>query len=200
MSQQKRRIADRALAMLLSLLMLFAMVPVTAFAASVSTLTTDIDQKEFYIGIPTEFTFTTTANDDLGTMVKGSFVFSDPTAIAKLEYKEVQDGNWYEFYGDFGPDTGFPMSDATSTFRVTFKEAGEYTLTASMKTVDGGDVLCDNEQTIVVNKTSSTLTTDIGEKEFYVGQTTEFTFTTTPNDDAGIMVLGSFVFSNPDAI
>ena len=46
----------------------------------------------------------------------------------------------------------------------------------------------------------STLTTDIGEKTFTVGQATEFTFTTKANDDAGIMVVGTSNFSDPGAI
>lgn len=107
-----------------------------------STLTTNIGEQTFYTGVPTEFTFTTTANDDAGKMVIGTSDFSDDSAIEKLEYYEVKNGQWYELTGDFGPSTGFPMSNATSRFRVTFKTAGSYTFTASMKLADGGAVLC----------------------------------------------------------
>lgn len=107
-----------------------------------STLTTNIGEQTFYTGVPTEFTFTTTANDDAGKMVIGTSDFSDDSAIEKLEYYEVKDGQWYVLTGDFGPSTGFPMSNATSRFRVTFKTAGSYTFTASMKLADGGAVLC----------------------------------------------------------
>lgn len=117
-----------------------------------ATLTTDIGEQDFTIGEPVEFTFTTTANEDADTMVLGTFDFSDPSAIEKLEYYETKDGNWYEFNGDFGPSTGFPMSDATSKFRVTFKKAGNYTLTASMKKVAGEDVLCSTKVDLTVNK------------------------------------------------
>ena len=110
------------------------MMPMTVFASGTngSTLTTDIGEKTFTVGVPVEFTFTTTAGNDAGKMVNGTTEFSNPDAIEKLEYYEVKDGNWYEFTGDFGAPSGFPMSDATSRFRVTFKEAGEYTFTASM--------------------------------------------------------------------
>lgn len=200
MSGSKTKVMDRVLSILLAMIMVIGMMPITALAATGGTLSTDIDQKVFNVGQATEFTFTTVANDDAGVMVLGSFEFSDPSAIEKLEYKESKDGNWYEFYGDFGPTTGFPMSDATSQFRVTFNKAGKYSVTASIKKADGGEALCSVTKEVLAIKTASTLTTDIGEKEFKVGQPTEFTFTTTANDSKDVMVLGSFVFSDPSAI
>lgn len=118
-----------------------------------STLTTNIGQQTFYVDVPTEFTFTTTANDDAGKMVIGTSNFSNADAIEKLEYYEVANGNWCELTGDFGPDQGFPMSNATSRFRVTFKTAGNYTFTASMKLADGGTVLCSTNVNFTVNET-----------------------------------------------
>ena len=107
-----------------------------------SELTTDIGEIEFVIGVPTEFTFTTTANDDKGTMVIGTSNFSDAEAIEKLEYYEVQNDTWIELTGDFGPAAGFPMADATSKFRVTFKTAGDYSFTASMKHAETDAIVC----------------------------------------------------------
>lgn len=191
----------RILSVILAIAVIMSMVPVSVsvFAALPSTLTTDIGEKDFVVGETTEFTFTTTANDDAGTAVLGSFVFSDPDAIEKLEYRESKDGNWYEFYGDFGPAEGFPLTNATSQFRVTFKKVGTYTLNAYMKKVEGGDVLCSSETTIVVNGHSE-LTTDIDQKVFVVDESTEFSFTTMANEDAGELVRGSFEFSDSDAI
>ncbi|MBQ6900746.1 MAG: hypothetical protein IJN72_07895 [Firmicutes bacterium] len=117
-----------------------------------SKLTTDIADKEFIVGEPTEFTFTTTANDHEGEMVIGTSNFSNAAAIEKLEYYEVSNGQWYELSGDFGPATGFPMADATSKFRVTFKTAGTYTFTASMKLAEGGTVLCSTEVEFTVKE------------------------------------------------
>ena len=107
-----------------------------------SELTTDIGEIEFVIGVPTEFTFTTTANDDKDTMVIGTSNFSDAEAIEKLEYYEVQNDTWIELTGDFGPAAGFPMADATSKFRVTFKTAGDYSFTASMKHAETDAIVC----------------------------------------------------------
>ena len=107
-----------------------------------SELTTDIGEIEFVIGVPTEFTFTTTANDDKDTMVIGTSNFIDAEAIEKLEYYEVQNDTWIELTGDFGPAAGFPMADATSKFRVTFKTAGDYSFTASMKHAETEAIVC----------------------------------------------------------
>lgn len=200
MKGTKSKTVDKVLSVLLALIMAFSTVPMVALAATDGTLTTDIDQKVFNVGQSTEFTFTTTANDFAGIMVIGSFEFSDPSAIEKLEYKESKDGQWYEFYGDFGPSTGFPMSDATSQFRVTFNKAGNFTVKASMKRVDNGQVLCSTTNNVYVVDSAPALSTDLLDKELVVGQTTEFTFTTKANDAMGINVIASFEFSDPSAI
>ena len=54
------------------------------------------------------------------------------------------------------------MSDATSRFRVTFKEAGEYTFTASMVEVGTENVLCSTEVTFTVNAQEDPGTDDPG--------------------------------------
>ena len=130
-------------------------VPFTVQPFTHATMSTDIREKNFVVGKPTEFTFTTVANGDADKMVIGTSNFSDAEAIEKLEYFETQDNAWHEFSGDFGPSTGFPMSDATSKFRVTFKKAGNYTFTASMKTVDDDETLCSTEVTFNVRNASS---------------------------------------------
>ena len=84
-------------------------------------------------------------------MVVGTSNFSDPNAIEKLEYYEQSNGQWYELSGEFGPATGFPMYDASSKFRVTFKTAGNYSFTASMKRVDNGEVLCSTDVDFTVH-------------------------------------------------
>ncbi|MDO5124744.1 MAG: hypothetical protein Q4D44_08800, partial [Eubacteriales bacterium] len=119
MSRIRTKSTERILAALLSILMVFTMIPMstlTAFAAGVSgVISTDIESKSFTVGTTTNFTYTTTANDDAGKYVKGSFAIMDTDTglsvniadVAKLEYQEYPSGVWYEFYGDFGPETGF---------------------------------------------------------------------------------------------
>lgn len=144
MNQMMKKRFNRVIAMIMSLLIIFAMMPLNVFADETTSavLTTDMEKQKYIVGQPTEFTFTTKANDDAGKMVRGYFVFSDTTAIEKLEYYETKDGNWYELDGAFGPESGFPIIDGTSKFRVTFKKAGDFSVTVSIKTVDGGTELC----------------------------------------------------------
>ncbi len=164
-----------------------------------SELTTDIDTKTFVNNTEVEFTYSTVANGHANTMVLGTFSVLDSDSndakncIKKLEYWDVTDGAYREFYGDFGPEnTGFPLTDATSKFRVTFGKAGIYTVNAAMKKFDGGEILCSSTKTITVQTNNSVLTTDIGAKNFEINEEVEFTYTTIANDFAGTMVLGKF--------
>ena len=130
----------KLLAIVLSVAMAVSLIPVTIFALDNPTLTVSTPDT-FVVGEPAEFTVSTTRGDDAGTMVKGVFTY-DATKVEKLEYLETQDGKWYELTGDsFGPAAGFPLMDATSKFRVTFKEAGEFDVNIKIVAVDGGDVI-----------------------------------------------------------
>lgn len=100
-----------------------------------------------------EFTITTTAENADGVMVIGTGSFSDPKAILKIEYLEVKNNTWYEMPVDgiFGVATGFPLTNATSTFRVTFAVAGTYEFTTNMVAVADETVLCSDTVEIVVD-------------------------------------------------
>ena len=103
----------------------------------------------FTVGQPMEFSISTTGGDKAGTMVLGTSVFSGSAAIEKIEYYEENDGNWYELTGDhFGPASGFPLGDFTSKFRVTFKEAGTFSLTVNI-------VEAANQQNVLATATQS---------------------------------------------
>ena len=174
MSQTKKAL-DRILAMALSVLMLLAMLPVNsvyALAASSSEITTNLASIDFTVNEATEFTVTSVANDDAGKMVKGSFDFSDPDAITKLEYYETAEGmqGWYELTGDFGPASGFPITDATSRFRVTFNKTGTFSVSIALKDVTTGQSYAVATETVTVKNKSGVITTDISSKEFVVNQ------------------------------
>ncbi|SCH45197.1 Uncharacterised protein [uncultured Ruminococcus sp.] len=97
----------------------------------------------FTVGEAQEYTVSTTGGSKTGTMVKGYFK-ADNANIAKIEYYETADGNWYELTGDsFGPQSGFPLGDFTSKFRVTFTEAGCVNATIQIKAVDNDAVLAE---------------------------------------------------------
>ena len=174
---QTRGTLDRILAVVLSLLLLCSMMPISyAVADADSVLETNLQDLYFIVGQTTEFTVTSTANEDAGTMVKGHFTFSDPSAIAKLEYYETYPGmeGWYELNGEFGPATGFPVIDGTSTFRVTFATVGDYAVEIALKDITTGDVVCSTSANVTVHRDASILSTDIGDKEFVAYEATEF--------------------------
>lgn len=205
MSQAKRKL-DRVLALALSVMMLIGMMPISsvyAMAHNKSVLETNLGDIDFVVNEATEFTVTSTANDDAGNYVKGYFEFSKQDAIEKLEYYETDSEyeGWHALTGPFGPENGFPLIDGTSRFRVTFNEAGDYSATIKLKDVaDESIVYCSTIANISVSRKVSTITTDIASKDITVFEPVEFSFTSTANDDAGKYVRGYFNFSDEAAI
>lgn len=183
---------------MLALLLCAMMIPLAASAAG-SAITTTLGEQPFMVGEWQEFTVTTSAGDDAGTMVKGYYEFTDSAVIEDLEYLESQDGLWYDLPGnEFGPPSGFPLIDGTSKFRVKINQPGNYTFSVSIVNADG-TVLCSKEASFMV-QTGSQLATDIANKTFVVGVPTEFTFSTVANGHRGTMVKGIYTFSDPDAV
>ncbi|MGN0006397.1 MAG: hypothetical protein ACI37Z_10600, partial [Candidatus Gastranaerophilaceae bacterium] len=153
----------KLLSLVLAIAMMATMVlPTGVFAATASTITTDLDEKTVVVGEQVEFTVSTVPNDDLGTYVKGMFeVVADTTDITSLEYYETTPGmeGWYTFpttsdgntiSGVFGPvGTGFPMMEATSAFRVVFAKAGTYSVKVSAVKADDDSEVC--SETVIVD-------------------------------------------------
>lgn len=123
-------------ALLLTLALAALALPLAAFAEGTASITTSIPES-ITPGEPAEFTVTTNASGyDKDPMVVGKFEY-DNAKVSKLEYLETENNQWCDLTGNtFGPETGFPLTDgATSTFRVTFAEAGNYEVTIKLVTV-----------------------------------------------------------------
>ena len=165
-----------------------------------SQLTTNINEVEFVVGVPTEFTFSTVAGSNQGLMIKGNSEFNEPDAIDKLEYYEVQDGTWKEFTGDFGASSGFPLTDATSKFRVTFNKKGNYTFTANVFSVNNNAIIASCEATASVREYVKCEITSTFNSSDMVKATIpyEFTVTLVPNDDSGKELSGKISFSTEE--
>lgn len=200
MRHSKTCTSNRILSILLSVLIVLSMFPLSVAAATPPVVSTNIAEQDFTIGREVEYTVTTEANDAAGTFVIGSFVFNNPEVVTKLEYYEVKDGKWYPLTGDFGPASGFPLSNATSKFRVVFNTVGSYPVTINIKDVNTGDVICSVDEVFEVSKIDSQLSTDITEKTFIVDEYTEYSFSTIPNDDIGTLVKGKLHFDDFSAI
>lgn len=169
-----------------------------------SELVTSIEEGAvFALNVVTPFTYTTVPNDDAGKMVKGSFEITQDGAqvnmaeVAKLEYQDSASGEWFEFYGDFGPADGFPMMEATSNFRITFIQAGNYTVTVSM--VEADVVLCSNIRNIVVEDVDSELTSSLA-AGVIAGRAAQFQISAEANSDIGKNVTWSFEIKSGDTV
>lgn len=93
---------------------------------------------EFTVGEPQTFTIGTAANSDTGKLVRAHFTLPEG---ATLEYQEGEVGPWLPLTVVFGPSTGFPLGDITTTFRGTFAKAGTFTVKVEFKQVSDGAVL-----------------------------------------------------------
>lgn len=201
--QNQRKLPSRIWAVILAIILVVGLMPTSIFAENPSEVTSDLNGKTVYINEEVKFTVTTTANDDATTPVLGYFAFSDWSAVESLEYWGVMEQAWLPLPQDtaFGPAaTGFPMSDATSQFRVTLNKEGDYTFSVSMKKFEDSEELCrlDGSFSAVIHP--SEVTTDIAEKAFVVGTAEEFTFTSIPYGHKDQMVFGKFTFSDWDAV
>ncbi len=155
------------------------------------TVTLDMPQT-FNVGEPVEFSISTTGGDKAGTMVLGTADWDGAAAVEKLEYKEGD--SWMELKGDhFGPASGFPLGDFTSEFRVTFKEAGTFSLTVKIVEATNPDNVLTQTSSTIRSIVAPTVTVNAPES-FAVGEAAEFTVTTTPGDLQGTMVLGRFTY------
>ena len=115
------------------------------------TITIDIPD-EFPIGTEIEFTVSTTAGNYTGGNVQGTGIFEGiPGVDYNIWYWEVQDDSWHEWIsGNFGPEGGFPLIDATSKFKIQFINAGTYDLTVQIVTVSDNGVVCETSAVVDV--------------------------------------------------
>lgn len=174
------------------------MAKIQTLAVGNTVLSTNLDNLQFVTSIPQEFEFSIVAGSNAGMMVVGSSEFSDKEALSKLEYYEVKDGTWKEFQGDFGSSSGFPLTDATSKFRATFKKAGEYTFEAFVKNVENSEKVATCTATAHVREYKKVeLTSTFGEGTAKAGVPYNFNITFNPGDDASKEVAGKIEFSVP---
>ena len=155
--------AKKLLSLLLTVAMFATMILPTNVFAAVSDISTTLGTDKLYVDVEADFTVTTVANDDLNKMVMGQFVIenADEDDIASLTYYGVMEDAYLtlpiaddgagNLVGQFGPaTTGFPMSDATSKFKVTFKNAGDYEVNVSVVEFGTTNVVASCDATVEV--------------------------------------------------
>jgi len=147
-----------------------------------SSLSSNINDVTFIAGAtnPTEFTFTTTANCDAGRMVTGSSDFSGVTNYT-LEAWEPNGSYWFNMVGiSYGASSvGFPMSNATSTFRAKFLEGseGKHSFVVTMDEVGTNNEVCSLDCEFVIYPNIKNTSYTYGEKNVDIFSTqTDFEF------------------------
>lgn len=154
---------NKVLSLLVAITMIATMVlPMSVFAATEPTVTTDLNTKRLVIDETMEFTVTSEKND--GTqIVKGKFEVTANAGDFTLEYEEssTPEEDWYVIpnideaplvTGTFGPSTGFSVMDATSKFRVTFNTPGTYDIKVSLVDISTSAYVCyENIQVTVLD-------------------------------------------------
>ena len=203
----------RIFSLLMTFCLLLSMVPtgVIALEEEAYSVSTTIGECKFFTGEATEFTVTTNVSEGAEQKtVVGAFELYDSEGnkienveeikeIVTLKYQEYPSGEWLEFYGEFGPATGFTMMDGvSSTFQATFHKEGTYTVKVYIKEATAErDVVCSVEKIISVQ--TAEIATNLTEQPIFINDEVEFTVTTVAHAYAG-KVKGTFEFSNPDAI
>lgn len=97
---------------------------------------------------PAELTVTTVPNSYKDEMVRAHFELEDGVT---LEYKEGGEGEWIELVDVFGPDTGFPLDNITTTFQATFNNSGPQSVTVEFKGVGESSKVVYGSKTITAN-------------------------------------------------
>ena len=161
---------------------------VLALSANPAEISTSLGTADFYVEKTNatdveDFTVTTVANDDLNKMVMGQFVIKNAVKedIDSLTYYGVMEDAYLplnvdedgtgNLVGQFGPaTTGFPMQDATSKFKVTFAEAGDYEIEISVFEVATSTTLasCSTTVTVIGYADYTALETAITEANEYI--------------------------------
>jgi hypothetical protein len=117
---------------------------------------------------PDFFTVRTIPNDFEGEIVRAYF---DIPSGATIEYEEG--GVWYEITDVFGPETGYPMLDITTTFRGIFDDVGTYSTDVEIRRLSDQEVLASTEISAVVTLQGGLFETPSGGEALmlgYVGQ------------------------------
>ena len=112
----------------------------------------------FVVGKEAVFSVSTTAGNKTGTMVKGvaelSGIESNNYTIWYLENNpdDPNHGNWLKLISDsFGPETGFPLADATSYFKIVFNKACVFNLKVSIVGAENSDAkIAETGATVIV--------------------------------------------------
>lgn len=111
-----------------------------------------------------EFEVATTANDYKNTMVYALLSTEATTSdINKIQYWEPNEEvpSWHDLQASedgsyrFGPESGFPLLDTTSKFKLNMKSTGSFDFKVSIMTVEDNKTLCSINERLEVSAKKS---------------------------------------------
>lgn len=111
-----------------------------------------------------EFEVATTANDYKNTMVYALLSTEATTSdINKIQYWEPNEEvpSWHDLPASedgsyrFGPESGFPLLDTASKFKLNMKTVGNFNFTIAIKTVEDNKTLCSINERLEVSAKKS---------------------------------------------
>lgn len=111
-----------------------------------------------------EFEVATTANDYKNTMVYALLSTEATTSdINKIQYWEPNEEvpSWHDLPASedgsyrFGPESGFPLLDTASKFKLNMKTVGNFDFTIAIKTVEDNKTLCSINERLEVSAKKS---------------------------------------------
>jgi len=105
------------------------------------------------VGVETDFTVSTIANDDINKMVRAYFTIPSGVSV-----KYEQGGSYYPLVDVYGPPaTGFPLGNISSNFRATVNTSGTYTVTVDFKRVSDESILGTKNITVTADNIPPTV-------------------------------------------
>ena len=120
------------------------------------TIESTLDGQTVNISVSTPYVVTTTAGSEAGTLVKGFFKLENPAQASDVNISyEVSAGVFAPLTltngtVSFGPNTGFPLADASTNFKVTFDAVGIYNYKLYLYEVATNDTLATSTESVTV--------------------------------------------------
>lgn len=171
------------------------------------TMASDLGSKAT-AGEEKSFTVTTTANSYVNELVRVKITLNDPSQRDNLalQYQEINDGNYYGLPFDetgeawYGPETGFPLGDISSNFKITFAAPGMYRYKLEIVKVADSSVLATASECVNVaaaeDTAAPTIQSDLG-MQATVGEEKAFSVSTTAQEAAGELVKVKITLRDP---
>lgn len=148
------------------------------------------------------FGLETAANGNAGEMVRVKATLIDGAAgDFTLKYQDggtVLPLTFTDGVAWYGPESGFPLADLTSNFKINIKEAGKYSFKFEVVRLSDNKVLAGTTNSVEASLTAPTIESNLP-SSIVAGTETAFSVATAPNSDPGSTVRVRITLTGGDA-